>query len=1037
MTLVDGHSNDVPIDRRVVQLRSYMLPAPPKPPKQQIWDGDYVLVFDTETTTDPAQRLQFGAYQVRYRGRLVEAGLFHGELSSTDKVTLETAFAALRPSKAGETLKLLSRQEFVDNVLMQWGYRAGGLIVGFNLPFDISRIAVSYKDARSAMKGGFSFDLREPGKWPTIRVKHRSQRSAFIDFPQPGKNQPLNKGFFLDVKTFAATLLSRSFSLGGLAGHLGTTPKVDIKSHDGPLTIERVNYGFHDPEVTWQCFDALYQRYQSYGLSTGVEKLYSEASLGKAFLQAMNIKPWREVQTDFPPARVGQIMSAYFGGRAEVHIRRVSTPVIHCDFLSMYPTVCTLMGLWRYVIAEGIEEADATTEVCSLLETVTREDLRDQRFWNQLQVLVQVAPLDDVFPVRAAYDRQGPSTIGLNRLSSEEPLWFTLADVLASKLLSGKAPKVLQAVRFSPKEIQKDLKSIGFGEVSIDPAEQDFYRLLIDERKRIDAEADATNDPSVKARLKAEQQSLKILANSTSYGIFVELNVERFDRREVTFYGYDGRVHHARSDKGEKPGRYFHPLLATLITGAARLMLALAEQGALDEGLDWAFCDTDSLAIADTRDLPPGEFIRRVENVRRWFEALNPYQRKGSILQLEKVNFPIGRNGDLASLRPTNCLAISAKRYVLFDRDPDDSIEIRKASRHGLGHLLPPYVDPDRGERMDRLGVELWQENFWREVILAHDGDKPDQVTLEGLAGFQDAGATRYAATNPQNLSWFSTYNQTVPVAEQVWPFNFLLVYQAKSKLEMAHLDQDALDHAVWISKKSPAPTSRYSSDLVGARPPVFDRNTNQPMDWGWLRTYARSLRDYHLHPEGKFRGGDFSDRGFTTRRHVKPFIVRCIGKEADNLDEREVLGDNEEDAVEWPFFGENLRKLLEPIRAVLDEGIASQRTLIGRAGVTRTTLMDALEERSTNIEAIIKLAEAADTILEERVLIHTENQMRLALLHKVREQVGGRDKLAALLDVDGPHLGRVLSEKRPMTRALFAKLIALTAAGPNPGSCS
>ena len=758
MTPVDGHNDDVPIDRRVVHLRSYMLPAPSKNGPPQIWDGDYVVVFDTETTTDPAQRLQFGAYQIRYRGGLIEAGLFYGDLSANDMATLKVAYSDLRPSEAGETLKLRSRQDFVDNVLMKWGYAAGGLIIGFNLPFDISRIAVSYKNARGKMKGGFSFDLREPGKWPTIRVKHRSQRSSFIDFPQPGKNQPYNKGFFLDVKTLAATLLSRSFTLGGLAKHLGATPKADLDSHEGPLTIERVKYGFHDPEVTWQCFAILHQRYRAYDLTTGIEKLYSEASLGKAFLQAMNVKPWREVQPDFSPARIGQIMSAYFGGRAEVRIRRVSTPVIHCDFLSMYPTVCTLMGLWRYVIADGIQDEDATADIRALLELVTRDKLRDHKFWSQLQVLVQVEPDDDIFPVRAAYDRQGPSTIGLNRLSSEEPLWFTLADVLASKFLSGKTPTVLQAVRFKPKAIQGDLKPIAFGEVSIRPSEDDFYRLLIDERKRIDGEAEAKNDPSAKARLKAEQQSLKILANSTSYGIFVELNVERFDKRDVTFYGYDGRPHRTRSDRGEKPGRYFHPLLATLITGAARLMLALAEGGALDGGLDWAFCDTDSLAIANTTGMPPDEFIKRVERVREWFEPLNPYQRKGSILQLEKVNFPSERNGDMAALRPTNCLAISAKRYVLFDRTADGSVEIRKASRHGLGHLLPPYEDPDRGERMDHLGVELWQEDFWREVIRAHDGDTSDYVPLDDLAGFQEPGATRYAATNPSNLSWFLAF---------------------------------------------------------------------------------------------------------------------------------------------------------------------------------------------------------------------------------------------------------------------------------------
>jgi hypothetical protein len=48
----------------------------------------------------------------------------------------------------------------------------------------------------------------------------------------------------------------------------------------------------------------------------------------------------------------------------------------------------------------------------------------------------------------------------------------------------------------------------------------------------------------------------------------------------------------------ENPGDFFHPLLGTLITGAARLMLAITERLLIDEGLDWVFCDTDSMAFA-------------------------------------------------------------------------------------------------------------------------------------------------------------------------------------------------------------------------------------------------------------------------------------------------------------------------------------------------------------------------------------------------------------------------------------------------------
>jgi len=52
----------------------------------------------------------------------------------------------------------------------------------------------------------------------------------------------------------------------------------------------------------------------------------------------MNIRPWQELQLDAPKELIGIIMGTYFGGRAEVHLRRTVYQVLYCDFLAMYPT---------------------------------------------------------------------------------------------------------------------------------------------------------------------------------------------------------------------------------------------------------------------------------------------------------------------------------------------------------------------------------------------------------------------------------------------------------------------------------------------------------------------------------------------------------------------------------------------------------------------------------------------------------------------------------------------------------------------------
>ena len=52
--------------------------------------------------------------------------------------------------------------------------------------------------------------------------------------------------------------------------------------------------------------------------------------------------------------------------------------------------------------------------------------------------------------VRARYDEAGNSwQIGVNPLRSE-PRWYTLADVMASTLLTGRPPRVLRAIGLEP-----------------------------------------------------------------------------------------------------------------------------------------------------------------------------------------------------------------------------------------------------------------------------------------------------------------------------------------------------------------------------------------------------------------------------------------------------------------------------------------------------------------------------------------------------------------------------------------------------------
>ena len=93
----------------------------------------------------------------------------------------------------GVPIHLRKRAEFADEIFYRSAYAVGAQIVGFNLPFDLSRLAIRHASARRSMKGGFSLTLSED--WPPVAVKHLSQRAALIRFTgdRPAAETPVEE----------------------------------------------------------------------------------------------------------------------------------------------------------------------------------------------------------------------------------------------------------------------------------------------------------------------------------------------------------------------------------------------------------------------------------------------------------------------------------------------------------------------------------------------------------------------------------------------------------------------------------------------------------------------------------------------------------------------------------------------------------------------------------------------------------------------------------------------------------------------------
>jgi hypothetical protein len=857
------------------------------------------LVIDTETTTDAAQRLTFGSYRY-YRLHqengleleCAEEGLFYADdLGRTDPEGLaclrsyvETHRAATADGFSDELL-LMTRSEFVNTVLYQEAFKKRSLVVGFNLPFDLSRLAVGWGEARGRFLRGFSLILWEyQGKdgvrqensfRPRLAIRTLDSKRALKGFvsarapdlidlipegeeggrPQPGY---VFRGHFLDLRTLVFALTDRSHTLASACEAFGTEVEKGVVEEHGVISSGYIDYNRRDVAATAALLVKALEEYRRHPIDLQPTKAYSPASIGKAHLRAMGITPRLEISPDFPREVLGAAMASYFGGRSECRVRKVPLPVVYVDFLSMYPTVNVLMGLWRFHTAEQVTVEDRTEEVRRWVDGVSLDDCFRPETWTRLAVLVQVEPRGEILPVRAPYDSAIPNwQIGVNHLESE-PRCYALADVVAAKLLSDRPPRIIKALALVPVGLQSGLRQLRLrGEVSFDPAANDLFRATIEERKGLGRRADL--DPRGRDRL---DRFLKVLGSATSYGITAEfrrreLPKGRTERAQVYGLGppFDWKLT-APEDRGE----YCFPPLAAIITAGARLMLAMLERCVTDLGGTYVFCDTDSMAVVATESgglvaCPGGpsrnpedqECVRalawrEVDGIRNRLAGLNPYDSDkvpGSILEQEKENF----DPDTGRRRQLWCFVISAKRYALYNLTSAGDPAFRKASEHGLGHLLNP-TDPASEDRD-------WIRASWERLIRKAMGlPVDDPPWLDRPALF------RISASSPHVLRAFDKYNEGRPYGDQVKPFNFLLSALTASfghpqgvDPERFHLvapwsdDPKEWRELPWVDLNSGREYRITTNDDLGTTGRVL------------VKTYRDVLAEFEMHPEAKSRG--------------------------------------------------------------------------------------------------------------------------------------------------------------------------------------
>ena len=834
-------------------------------------DNQIVLVLDTETTTDKEQKLLFGACKVFISDKLYATYIFYNDNLKTTDIETINQYAV----KNG--FNVMRRTVFVEKIFLPYIYDSEALCVGFNLPFDISRLAIKWGEARKSFKGGFSFVFSKNPRLPRIDIKSLDSKRSFYSITAPrdkkDKEYRYRRGRFLDLRTFAFALTSKSYSLESAAEDFNCFSRKTHPEQHGKITPEYIDYNLNDVDVTYELYKKLMERYSTFNLHVPPEKLLSPASLAKTYLDEYGIKPFLQQNRDFPKEILGYLMTTYYGGRTEVRIRKTPVKITYLDFTSMYPTIYALTDMDSFLKADMIRYEEATEEVRELLNKVNIEDFRKKENWKILSVICEISPDSDILPLRSNYSEKDAFTIGINKASSSDntSLWYTLPDLVADKFLSNKTPKIKKAIKFIPEGIQSSVKTVRILDNILVKPQDNIIKKLIDERLEIKAKMKNSNDENEKKILEIRQKAIKILVNAMSYGIFVELDVENLEKPiEVDVYGL--KSFKTKVSKIERPGAMFNPLIATMLTSGARLVLGIAEALLKNNKGYLAYCDTDSVMLS-----PEHKNL-----IQEFFKPLNPYEHNVEMFKVEE-------DENEKPLENVNFFGISAKRYVLFDMENGKPV-IRTYSSHGLGNLE---------------GID--DKKIWDDILrVAIGNENPDSIIQWYSNKFAISELT---ITKPSIIKRFSKLSS-------IKPFNFILVGRS-SRVDPETNEPIIPVHSFVDTGKEAFDKIIYEPFIDYKNGKVYKENTQfywTPME--------QVILDYWNHKESKFEG----DNGELSRKHLvfcSPDI-KYIGKESNELEESEVVGVLEGNYTVYEDLADKARALTEADRIKI--GIPKRR---------------------------------------------------------------------------------------------------------------
>lgn len=827
----------------------------------------YVLTLDVETETNFSQKVRIGYFVIENieNNTIIENGLFYHLVDDKEKYIIEE-YAAIH------NYKLFTLQEFIEKRFYPYVHK-GVTVIGHNIAFDLGAIATWYAPCGSngfylklcncscqptrlrikTMKRGKPVleitTIIECPKHPNVIIKRLTSKKYAMAF----HSENPNIGAILDTSTIGRALLGPSgMSLKEMGKNFRCSiRKSEFDDYNTVINVEYLDYMIQDVKATLDLFKHEKTEYEKHGVSTPITSILSEASIGKAYFADLGIVPFR-LMHDYIPGWVYNVaMHSYYGARSEVKIRLKPTLIRYCDFKSQYPTVNALLHLQDLLLAEYITVENCTDRTRKFIQHIQLEDLQKQETWVQLRVLVKVKPNEDILPCR--FDN-GTHDKGYAVCYVTSPdNWYTLSDIVASKLLTGSIPEIVNAIELIPHgQLETSpIRLFGDDRYSIDLTQDDLFTRVIDLRTMVKRDGKQyAKDSDEYAYYDSLQLALKLIANSTAYGILVETLTNHGD---------------------EYAGKYYAVPIATHITGGARLLLAIAEKLGLEHGLQYAMCDTDSMAYAKPDDMSVDEFYKHVDMIVQWFNPLSPYQGNAAIFELEEVNYLDDKN------EPLYFLGVSCKRYALYNKLVNGKYLLRKISAHATGRYMFDTNLP-LPNQMYVNGIEF-DENATEDIEDMEEDESEDSTIpdipnkmkawqyLIWYTGIEQA-ENGQIPTVPNNQEWsrnLARYQETVNtpdklnkrnILEGIRPFSFLVETPVRSFIVNGKEKKAKYRYAMHFNKTA----------MELENNPAYRLDNGQCELFPIYETLYDRFKNFFIHPEIKAANGH--DIGLLIRRH-------------------------------------------------------------------------------------------------------------------------------------------------------------------------